>query len=251
MNNKNIFNQLTTAKVNGRKSIAVLIDPDYSEWSHLERVVQLCIEANIDYFLIGGSLLAHPERMVAVIDYVKKNSTIPTIIFPGSYSHIHDNADSILLLSLVSGRNADFLIGNHVIAAPMLKKSNLEILPTAYLLIDGGTATTVSYISNTTPLPQNKPSIAACTAMAAEMLGMKLTYLDAGSGALQSVNKDIIKAVAQSTNTPIIVGGGIDSAILAKEKFDAGADVVVIGNAIERNPRLVIELKSLMKEINQ
>jgi putative glycerol-1-phosphate prenyltransferase len=146
------------------------------------------------------------------------------------------------LLSLISGRNPEFLIGQHVISAPVLRKSGLEILPTGYMLIDSGRQTTVSYISNTTPIPHDKPGIAACTAMAGEMLGLKLTYLDAGSGAMNPVSPEMIAAVRQSVDTPIIIGGGINSIKKAKNALSAGADVIVVGNGIEENIDLLREI---------
>src|SRR5690606_37228031 len=142
----------------------------------------------------------------------KSATSIPVIIFPGSANQICDSADGILLLSLISGRNPEFLIGAHVTAAARLRVSGIEILPTAYMLIDGGAATTVSYISNTLPLPADKPDIAACTAMAGEMLGLRLIHMDAGSGAKNPVPNAIIRAVREAVDLPIIVGGGIRTA---------------------------------------
>ncbi len=243
-----IWNQLKEAKQAGKKSFAVLLDPDYSDVAHLAKVVALANENNVTYFFVGGSLLTRPNALAQTLAYVKANSNIPTIIFPGSYTHIDSNADAILLLSLISGRNPDFLIGNHILAVPTLKESGLEILPTGYMLIDGGKPTTVSYVSNTTPLPANKPSIAACTAMAGEMLGLKLIFLDAGSGAENAVTNETIAAVAKAVSCPIIVGGGIQSASEALEKWNAGADLVVIGNAIEQNPELLKQVGRVIKK---
>lgn len=242
-----IWKNLCDAKLARKKSFAVLLDPDFSDQRHLAKVVALANEHNVTYFFVGGSLLTRPNALAQTLAYVKANSTIPTIIFPGSYNHIDANADAILLLSLISGRNPDFLIGNHVLAAPALRESNLEILPTGYMLLDGGKPTTVSYISNTTPLPANKPSIAACTAMAGEMLGLKLIFLDAGSGAQQAVTNETIAAVAKAVSCPIIVGGGIQTASEALEKWNAGADLIVIGNAIEQNPQFLEEVARGMK----
>lgn len=237
-----IWKNLSEAKLARKKSFAVLLDPDFSDIAHLANIVSLANNHRVDYFFVGGSLLTRPHALAQTLAYVKANSTIPTIIFPGSYNHIDSNADAILLLSLISGRNPDFLIGNHVLAAPTLRESQIEILPTGYMLIDGGKPTTVSYVSNTTPLPSNKPSIAACTAMAGEMLGLKLIFLDAGSGAESSVAPSIIKAVADVVSCPIIVGGGIRTSAEAIEKLNAGADLIVIGNAIEQNPNLLGEV---------
>jgi putative glycerol-1-phosphate prenyltransferase len=151
-------------------------------------------------------------------------------------------ADGILFLSLISGRNAELLIGNHVIASPYLKVSPLEILPTGYMLIDGGIPTTVSYMSNTRPIPSNKEDIAVCTAIAGELLGLKLMFMDAGSGAQTPVSEDMIEAVSGAISIPLIVGGGISSPEKALANLEAGADVIVVGNAIEENPQLIMDI---------
>lgn len=242
-----IWNQLSEAKQAGRKCLAVLLDPDFSDMPNLAKVVSLANDHGVNYFFVGGSMLTRPFSLKQTLAYIKANSKIPTILFPGSHSHVDSNADAILLLSLISGRNPDFLIGNHVLAAPMLRESKLELLPTGYMLIDGGKATTVSYVSNTTPLPANKPSIAACTAMAGEMLGLKIMFLDAGSGAEKSIGTDTIAAVAKAVSCPIIVGGGIASVQDAESKFNAGADLVVVGNAIELRPELLVDLAKLIR----
>ena len=173
---------------------------------------------------------------------LKKNSDIPVILFPGSTFQISFHADAILFLSLISGRNPELLIGKQVIAAPYLRKSSLEILSTGYMLVDGGVPTTVSYISGTTPIPADKPEIAMCTAMAGEMLGMKLLYLDAGSGARQPASNQMIRMLSDNTSVPLILGGGVRTPELAFEKAKAGADITVVGNAIEKDPELIIEI---------
>ncbi|TAG57186.1 MAG: geranylgeranylglyceryl/heptaprenylglyceryl phosphate synthase, partial [Runella slithyformis] len=170
---------------------------------------------------------------------------------PGSSLHIEPTADAILLLSLISGRNPELLIGQHVIAAPILKRSGLEVLPTGYMLVESGRSTTVSYISNTTPIPHDKPSVAACTAMAGEMLGLQLMYLDAGSGAQKPVSAAMIAAVRQAVDTPIVVGGGINSIDKAYAALEAGADVIVVGNGIEENPDLLPEIAQAVRAFNE
>ena len=236
-------------KAKGKKSFAVLIDPDKVNLGNFSRLLDLCIQHSVDYIFVGGSLITD-YVMKEVITTIKSHTDIPVILFPGNSLHIDNQADAILLLSLISGRNPEFLIGQHVISAPILRKSGLEILPTGYMLIDSGRQTTVSYISNTTPIPHDKLGIAACTAMAGEMLGLKLTYLDAGSGALNAVSPEMIAAVRQSVETPIIVGGGINSIQKAKNALLAGADVVVIGNGIEQNVDLLAEIAGLVKKLN-
>ena len=236
-----LLSDLYERKENGQKSFAVLIDPDKVNLDNFTNLLDLCIEHHADYIFVGGSLIMD-YVMGDVIAKIKSYTNIPVILFPGNSLHIDNQADAILLLSLISGRNPEFLIGQHVISAPVLRKSGLEILPTGYMLIDSGRQTTVSYISNTNPIPHDKPGIAACTAMAGEMLGLKLTYLDAGSGAMNPVSPEMIAAVRQSVDTPIVVGGGINSIKKAKNALSAGADVIVVGNGIEENIDLLKEI---------
>ncbi len=237
----NICQSLLKDTLAGKKKFAVLIDPDKYTVESLSGVVKLGAEAGIDYFFLGGSLLLR-DNLPQLIACIRENTTIPVVLFPGNDLQLSDKADGILLLSLISGRNPDMLIGRHVISAPYLKASNLEILSTGYMLIESGSTTAVSYMSNTTPIPAHKADIAACTAMAGEMLGMKLIYLDAGSGAKNPVPPAMIAKVKGSISLPLIVGGGITSAWLAKAAYDAGADLVVAGNAIENDPGLIARI---------
>jgi phosphoglycerol geranylgeranyltransferase len=203
-----IYNSLTDRKQQGKKSFAVLIDPDKVNDSSMEQLLQLATDAKVDYFLVGGSLVIS-SYLDECVQMIKNNCPIPVILFPGSPSQLSRYADALLYLSLISGRNADLLIGQHVISAPVVKQSGLEIMPTGYMVIDGGAPTTVSYISNAAPIPADKNEIAMCTAMAGEMLGMKLIYMDAGSGAKRAITEDMISKVARSVSVPLIVGGGI------------------------------------------
>jgi len=228
------------------KQIAVLIDPDKTNLKKLSTLIVSANKANIDFFLVGGSLL-QKNNLEEIVVYLKKHSKKKVILFPGNPTQICAKADGILLLSLISGRNADLLIGNHVQAAPLLKQSKLDIIPTGYILIESGTATTVSYISNTTPIPANKPEIAVCTALAGEQLGLKCIYLEAGSGAKNAVNQETIRAVRKSITLPLIVGGGLRSKAQIEAAFDAGADIAVIGTAIENNIHFLDEIKSIKK----
>ncbi len=234
----NNLDRLYELRRKGQKAFAVLLDPDKIRLDNFSEFLKFSVSQKVDFFFVGGSLITS-HIMGEVIAQIKAQTQIPVIIFPGNNLHIESNADSILFLSLISGRNAEFLIGQHVVSAPVLKKSGLEILPTGYMLVDSGQQTTVSYISNTTPLPHDKPGVAACTAMAGEMLGLKLMYLDAGSGAKRPVSPQIIAAVRQSVETPIIVGGGINTTAKAQEALMAGADLIVVGNGIEQNPELL------------
>lgn len=204
----------------------------------------------IDFFFVGGSLVTsytHRET----ISLLRQHTTTPVVLFPGNPLHIEPSADALLLLSLISGRNPEFLIGQHVIAAPLLKKSGLEILPTGYMLVDSGAQTTVSYISGTIPLPYDKPDVAACTAMAGEMLGLQLIYMDAGSGASRPVSASMIAAVRAVVDTPVVVGGGINSGEKAYNALKAGADLIVVGNGVEQNPSLLPDLWTVVQEFNQ
>lgn len=234
----------------GKKHLAVLIDPDSIENEH--QLIDICTksnEAQVDLILVGGSLITN-GFFDTCISLIKQHSTIPVILFPGNIMQVNKQADAILLLSLISGRNPDLLIGKHVLAAPILKKSGIEVIPTGYMLIDGGNITSVSYMSNTTPIPAEKYSIAACTAMAGEMLGLSVTYMDAGSGAQLPISQKMIQAVRKSVNGPIFVGGGIKTPEGAIAACMAGADVVVVGNAFEKDANLIKHISLAVHQIN-
>lgn len=235
----------------GKKSIAVLIDPDKAEdVIKLKHLVHLANENCIDFFFVGGSLIT-TSNLSEVIQVIKEDVNIPVVLFPGSSLQIDPSADAILFLSLISGRNPDLLIGQHVQAAPILKNNHMEVLPTGYMLISSGRTTSVAYISNTTPIPEDKYSLAACTAMAGEMLGLRLIYLDAGSGAEREISPRMISAVRKSINVPMIVGGGINTAQKALSALEAGADMIVIGNALEKTPDLLTEISDKVYDWNQ
>jgi|SRR5690606_3839611 len=244
----NIYQSLEKHKSQGKKSFAVLIDPDKVNEQVLNELIELSANAKVDYFLVGGSLVIS-NHLNHVVQYIKKNSSIPVILFPGSSSHISKEADALLYLSLISGRNPDLLIGQHVISAPFIRQSGLEVIPTGYLLIDGGAPTTVSYISNALPIPSDKSEIAMCTAMAGEMLGMKLIYMDAGSGAKRSIPESMIERVAQNISVPLIIGGGITEPEKAYLNCKSGADLIVIGNAIEKDPVLINEMAAAIHAV--
>lgn len=235
-----------TKKANQEKSLAILVDPDKVSANYLNKLCAYANKGFIDYFFVGGSLIT-TNLMDKTIHFLKKNSTIPVILFPGSTLQIHTAADAILFLSLISGRNPELLIGKHVEAAPVLRASNLEIIATGYVLVENGKATSASYMSNTTPIPFDKPEIAACTALAGEMLGLKCTYLEAGSGAINAVSCEMVKEVAQATSTPLIVGGGIRDKETAKVICNAGADIVVMGTSVEHNPDMIEDIFHVVK----
>lgn len=238
---RRIYQHITQAKAQGKKQFAVLIDPDQLNLRALDETIKLAIESHVDMFFVGGSLILQDE-MDQVLTYIQSQCSIPTVLFPGSGYQINDKADAILFLSLISGRNADALIGKHVEAAPLLMRSNLEVISTGYMLVDGGAQTTASYISNSMPIPNDKPNIAVCTAMAGQLLGLQTLYMDAGSGAKQAISTEMIAAVSKHTQVPLIIGGGIRSAEKAYANVQAGADIIVVGNAIEKDPQLIKEI---------
>jgi phosphoglycerol geranylgeranyltransferase len=245
---QSLYHQLTEKKQAGKKSFAVLIDPDKVNETSIEALVQLSVPAKVDYFFVGGSLVIS-NHLDECIRQIKKACNIPVVLFPGSPSQVSRYADALLYLSLISGRNPELLIGQHVVSAPFVKKSGLEIMPTGYMVIDGGAPTTVSYISNATPIPSDKNDIAMCTAMAGEMLGMKLIYMDAGSGAKRPITEDMIKLVAQHIEVPLIIGGGITDAEKAYLNCKAGADIIVVGNAIEKDASLIKEISDAIHSV--
>ena len=248
MSQATIHTALRQAKAEGKKQLAVLIDPDKAGNALLDQQLQSLEKAGVELIFFGGSLLTRFE-LDERIAYIKARSSAKIILFPGSAQQISPAADAILFLSLISGRNPDLLIGQHVLAAPMLRQTNLEVLSTGYMLIDGGKPTTASYISGTLPLPADKPDIAVCTAMAGEMLGLQHIYMDAGSGAQQAITPEMIKAVRGAVNVPLIVGGGIRDVEAAVERAEAGADVIVVGNATEKHPLIIEEIASALKRL--
>jgi putative glycerol-1-phosphate prenyltransferase len=246
-----LLNTLCEKRRLGKKSIAVLIDPDKVEDpAKLHYLINLASENCVDYFFVGGSMLT-TTNLSEVVRHIKKNVTLPVILFPGNATQIEPSADAILFLSLISGRNPEFLIGQHVLAAPILKNTKLEIIPTGYMLINSGKTTSVAYISNTTPIPEDKYALAASTATAGEMLGLQTIYLDAGSGAEREINSKMIASVRKVVNIPLIIGGGINTSAKAMAALEAGADLIVIGNALEKDPDMLIEISDKVYEWNQ
>jgi len=243
-----IYKSLEERKKTGHKSFAVLIDPDKVNHSLLDELMDLSTSAHVDYFLVGGSLVIS-NHLDDVVKHIKDNCSIPVILFPGSPTQISKYADALLYLSLISGRNPELLIGQHVVSAPAVRQSGLEILSTGYMVVDGGAPTTVSYISNASPIPHDKNEIAMCTAMAGEMLGMKLIYMDAGSGAKRPISELMIESVAKKIEMPLIVGGGIIEPEKAYRNCKAGADIIVVGNAIEKDSSLIREMSAAVHSV--
>ena len=220
-----------------RKLVAQLIDPDRAGEEALVIAARYASEAGVDLFLAGGSLTGVPVG--DVIRRLKQPSSIPVVLFPGNLTQLTAEADAIFLLSLISGRNPELLIGNHVIAAPILRDMRDRVIPVGYMLIACGGGTSVEYMSQTLPIPSGKNDIAVATALAGEMLGMKAIYLEGGSGAAKPVDPSMIRAVRDELTIPLIVGGGLDTPEKVEDAFAAGADMVVTGNGCEQNPVLI------------
>lgn len=242
-----IYRAMQEAKQKQEARFAILVDPDKASDNQLAAVAEGSAAAGADFIFVGGSLVM-AERMGYCLNFLRQSCSLPLVIFPGSPLQIHHSADALLFLSLLSGRNPELLIGQQVISAPYLHRSPLEVIGTGYLLIDGGVPTTVSYMSHTNPIPADKPDIALATALAGEMLGMRIIYLDAGSGARQPVSEAMISRLSQELATPLIVGGGIRTPALAQAAARAGANVIVAGNAIEQDSGLLAEMAAAVKE---
>jgi putative glycerol-1-phosphate prenyltransferase len=236
-------------KLSGSKQIAVLIDPETYASRQVD-LLSLCQKLNgspLDFIFIGGSTVSTEDFDICA-SLLKEHCKLPLVIFPGSPNQISKKADGILLLSLISGRNPDYLIGHHVHAAPVLDKMDIEILPTGYILVDGGNLSSVAYVSQTTPIPQDKVSIVVNTALAGTQIGLKNLFIDAGSGAQKSVAPQLISAVKSKCGVPLIVGGGFKSRQDIELAFVAGANVVVVGNKIEDDMDFLLDLISLKLE---
>lgn len=234
MKNNTIYQEILQAKLVRKQLLAILLDPDKIVWESLPELILKINQSPATHVFIGGSLVGN-SILDTLIQQIKKDCTLPVVLFPGDASQISNHADGILFLSLLSGRNPDYLIGYQVKAAPILKKMQLEIIPTGYILIESGSQTAVERVSQTKPLDGNNLDLVLATALAGEMLGNKLIYLEAGSGAQKAVSQEIIKLVAQNTNIPLIVGGGITDQVGIQKAYDSGADLVVIGTAFERD----------------
>jgi len=238
-----VYSQILKNMLAGKKMLAVLIDPDKCSEEHLQRLIPLLQQHTPDFVFVGGSQLK--ISFSTLIETFREALHIPVVLFPGDVSQFSPNADALLLLSLISGRNPEYLISQHVSAAVPINKSGLEVIPTGYMLIDGGTKSAVEYISNTQPIPRNKNEIALATALAGQLLGLKAIYLEAGSGAQMPVPAAMIQAVKQNIQIPLIVGGGIKNSEQLYDAYEAGADLVVIGNILETEPEKIKELMRL------
>jgi phosphoglycerol geranylgeranyltransferase len=229
-----------------KKSVALLLDPDRIGKEYLMNSLRIASEKKVDYILTGGSLTF--SSVDNLIDEVKKQCSIPVILFPGNLLQLSFKADAILLLSLISGRNPELLIGNHVIAAPYLRNVKEKIISVGYILVGCGTKTSVEYISQTEAIPSDKPDIVVATALAGEMLGLQMIYLEAGSGAITPVPPNIISSVRENISIPIAVGGGLKDKEEIRKTFKAGADLVILGNGCEENPGLLADACKIRDE---
>lgn len=236
------------AKIHSRTGqLALLIDPEKTKnEEHLSELIKKAEFAAVDFFFIGGSTVTRKE-IETVVSFVKAHSVIPVVLFPGSGNQLSEQADALLFLNLISGRNPDFLIGHHVSCAEEVLEMHIEVIPTSYLLIDGGKMTSVAYVSQTTPIPRENKSISLKTGIAGYLMGQKLTYFDAGSGALHSVPTQLIEELKKKIDTPVIVGGGIRSVAQIEAFKNAGANVIVIGNKIEENIDFLLDIEAYQK----
>jgi putative glycerol-1-phosphate prenyltransferase len=241
---KSITQYLTDLRRNGEKALAILVDPDeLHRTDYRAQLLRGFQNGSTDVVLVGGSLITGNETQEN-IKWLSENCELPLVLFPGSPDQLSPHVDAVLFLSLISGRNPELLIGQHVAAAPRIAEMNLEAISTGYMLIDGGKPTTASYISNTQPIPRDKPNIASATALAGQMLGMKCLYLDTGSGALFPVPLELIRKVRETVDIPIICGGGIRSVEEVEAAYRSGADLVVVGTLFEEQPELIAEFRS-------
>lgn len=238
----NIYQNILQAKEEGKKLLAVLIDPEKIELNSIPFFFEKVHQSMATHIFVGGSTDKN-HQTEGVVMAIKSVTKLPVILFPGDVSQITNKVDCILFLSLLSGRNPEYLIEQQIKAAPILKKTDLEVISTGYILIDGGKETATQKVSNTKPIPQEKKELIANTALAGEYLGKKLIYLEAGSGSTMPVEASIIAKVAQDLTVPLIVGGGIRTKTQLESAYNAGADIVVIGTAFENDVSFFNQLK--------
>jgi putative glycerol-1-phosphate prenyltransferase len=244
-----ILANIETQVAQGRKLLAYLIDPDKYQGERLDIAIDLIHDTKPDLVFVGGSLVS--AEITATVKSLKQFIQQPVILYPGSVAQFTPQADAILFISLISGRNPEFLIGNHVVSAPLIRQSGMEVLPTGYMLIDGGNTTSVQYMSNTMPIPCEKSDIAVATAMAGEYLGLRMIYMDAGSGAHQPVPPPMIRKVKSAISVPLMIGGGLNTPAKVEAACQAGADLIVIGNAAEKDPSLLMAFKKVIDGFNK
>lgn len=244
-----VYQHILDKKKAGKKLFAILIDPDKLSLEEASELASRASSDGADLLFVGGSLLTN-GNLSQCIKTLKEKSKLPVILFPGNTLQIDSQADAILFLSLISGRNPELLIGKHVISAPLIYEKKLEAISTGYMLIESGNTTAVLYMSNTLPIPSSKPEIASSTALAGEMLGLKLIFMDAGSGAQNPITEKMIRSVREKISVPLIIGGGITTPEKAMLNCQAGADIIVIGNAIEKDPLLVRQMADAIHRVS-
>ncbi len=240
-----IYNQILDTYSKQEKQLALLLDPDKFSDTAIDSLAALLKDVTPDLLLVGGSLVS--TDTFEFINKIKSKIKLPVILYPGSSAQYASNADAILYLSLLSGRNPEFLISHHVASAPLIKANKTEAISTGYLLVDGGSPTSVQYISQTQPIPADKNDIAIATALAGQYMGMKLIYMDAGSGAEKPIPAQMISAVKEQLDIPIMIGGGLNTSFKVKSACEAGGDIIVIGNALEKDLTLLKEFNSIIK----
>jgi putative glycerol-1-phosphate prenyltransferase len=229
-----IYKDILKAKMKGKKLLAVLLDPDKLTVDSIPPLVSKINSSVATHLFVGGSIVANHQTEL-IVNEIKKHTALPVILFPGDHNQITNAADGVLFLSLLSGRNPEYLIEQHINAIPKLIHSNLEIIPTGYILINGGITTAVQKVSNTTPIDSDNINLAINTALAGQYSGKQLIYLEAGSGAKSAVPAKLIAEVSKSLNIPLIVGGGLRTNAQIQNTYEAGANIVVIGTAFEDN----------------
>jgi len=232
--NMTVFEQLVQAKNTLKAAYVILIDPDKIQLEDLSNFVETACQEGVDAFLVGGSLLLTPD-LDAYVKKIKQASQQPIILFPGGVQQLSRYADAMLFLSLISGRNAQHIIGSQVLAAPIVYRLGLEAIATAYMLVESGRPTSAEFMSGTTPLPRHKPDIAVAHALAAQYLGFQTIYLEAGSGADMAVPDEMVAAISRTVKIPLMVGGGIKTPEDAAKKVLAGASFIITGNILEQN----------------
>lgn len=230
-----VYERLLDVRRRKGAGFIVLIDPDKLSEDRLGRFAEMCSEGDVDALFLGGSLM-HATEFEPYVKRLKAACELPVVGFPGSLNQVTRSLDAVLFLSVISGRNPEYLFGQHVYAAPVIRRLGIEPISTGYMLIESGRTTTAQYMSHSMPLPRTKPDVAAATALAGEMMGMRMLFADGGSGADHPVPEEIIEAVVEACEVPLIVGGGISSPQAVSDKVRAGASFVVVGNAIERRP---------------
>lgn len=236
-------------KAEKKHAFALLIDPDSASINQIEYLAMEAKASKVGFVFVGGSIMVS-NKVRECVDALHAEGDMPVVLFPGNPNQVVNNADALLFLSLISGRNSELLIGQHVAAAPHIIQSGLEVISTGYMVIDGGVPTTVSYMSHSFPIPNNKPDVALCTAWAGELLGKHVIYMDAGSGAKVPISETMIEKVASNIRLPLIVGGGIKTPEKVQSNCKAGAQVIVVGNAIEKEKGLLKELSLAVNEMN-